>query len=68
MLKKTALFLQEGFPYLASYLIFKCKVGTTFLSSDSDSRYGLIDQPQFFNLVKHQFFYFPVLLVSEGVP
>jgi len=28
------------------------------LRSDQDTVYGLIDQPQFFNVIKHQFFYF----------
>ena len=23
--------------------------------------YGLVDQPRFFNIIKHQFFYFPLL-------
>jgi len=39
------------------------------LRPDEQTVYGLIDQPQFFNLVKHQFFYFPVLLGKvEGGP
>merc|ERR1719225_1506700 len=39
------------------------------LRSDQQIVYGLIDQPQFFNLIKHQFFYFPVLLGKvEGGP
>jgi len=28
------------------------------LRSDQETVYGLIDQPQFFNIIKHQFFYF----------
>jgi len=39
------------------------------LRPDEQTVYGLIDQPQFFNVVKHQFFYFPVLLGKvEGGP
>merc|ERR1711971_1037435 len=39
------------------------------LRPDEQTVYGLIDQPQFFNVVKHQLFYFPVLLGKvEGGP
>merc|ERR1712212_64218 len=39
------------------------------LRPDEQTVYGLIDQPQFFNVVKHQFFYFSVLLGKvEGGP
>jgi len=31
------------------------------LRKDEETVYGLIDQPQFFNIIKHQFFYFPLL-------
>merc|ERR1712172_225585 len=39
------------------------------LRPDEQTVYGLIDQPQFFNVVKHQLFYFTVLLGKvEGGP
>ena len=28
---------------------------------DEDIVYGLVDQPQFFNVIRHQLFYFPLL-------
>ena len=36
---------------------------------DEDIVYGLVDQPQFFNVIRHQLFYFPLLAnkTSSGV-
>merc|ERR1711922_109573 len=38
------------------------------LRPDEQTVYGLVDQPKFFNVVKHQLFYFPALLdkVPDG--
>merc|ERR1712107_788942 len=38
------------------------------MGPDEQTVYGLVDQPKFFNVVKHQLFYFPALLdkVPDG--